>query len=977
MRHSFSSVVATPCFTTSCPPLSHRVKLPPRFIVQRPVDIAIDNNMLEMHPDDLAALNVRACALRFRTVHHAKLFSGACAMRVHTSSTALPTSHSVCSCLRVTWSRCALQGRPATSCLAPTQQVHAPAPPPSQLRGKLRRRFYANVVSQPALQPGSVGVNETIRRNLRLKFPVTLKDSKMSIALGGRKTKEELIMEKMQDRMTVTKVDIRPKLASVRLAALEDIALEGLTGDLHTLFTKPYFEGYPTARAVRVNDLLRIPGAHRVLWFRVTEIQFVPGHGPEAGNRGGQAASGEGAAALAVGDDWGLVAAAATEPVGTRCEVQVEDAPIPKSDVEKEITETGYAEVGGLSEQLVTIREQVELPIRHPKLFSTIGVKAPKGVLMHGPPGTGKTLIARAVSNEVGAFFFQTTGADFMAAGPQVEENIRQAFKRVRENSPGILFIDEIDAIGVNREETQDPVLQRAVATLLTEMDGLKGDEHVMVIAATNRPNSLDPALRRAGRFDTEILIPVPSRAARREILDIMVVNGGMKVKLYDPEKGPGHPDNDDAVNLDLLAQETHGYVGADIKSLCTNAGFSCARRQAGGLLDTEADMVDASVYASLEVLMSDFTSGMKRITPSAMRDVVVQVPDVKFEDIGGLEDVKQELKEMIEFPVKYAALFEDMGTVPPKGALLYGPPGCGKTMLAKAIANECSANFISIKGPQLLSKWFGESEGNVREIFNKARGSAPCVLFFDEIDSIAVARGSTSGGPGISDRIVNQLLAEMDGVGERKNVFVIGATNNIGSVDKAVLRPGRLDQFIYIPLPDPPAVRSILASKLRKMPVDPALDQEALAQACSDKRMSGADIQFLVQEAVQISVRRRVAAKLRGEEAAMWAITPDCFEVAFNLSARASLSESELAKYQADAEAIRRDMGVSQQVTTGAASARWAQQFSMQPSDPRMAAPCDFGTWEEDLAAARAAEEAEAEGKAEGKEASAVEGKE
>jgi len=819
-----------------------------------------------------------------------------------------------------------------------------------QLRGKLRRRFYAHVVSNEKVAVGTVGVNETIRRNLRLKFPVTIVNEKLKVTLRGKKTKEELLMEKMQDRITVTKVEIRPKLASVRLAVLEDIALDGLTGDMNTLFTAPYFADYPSARGVRVNDLLRIPGAQRMLWFRVMEIRFAPGHGPDA--PAGAAAAGSNG--IAIGDDWGLACVGPEEPEGTRCEITVEDAPIPKSAVEKELTGTGYAEVGGLSEQLVTIREQVELPIRHPKLFTSIGVKAPKGVLMHGPPGTGKTLIARAISNEVGAFFFQTTGADFMAAGPQVEENIRQAFKRVRENAPGILFIDEIDAIGVNREETQDPVLQRAVATMLTEMDGLKSDEHVMVIAATNRPNSLDPALRRAGRFDTEILIPVPSRAARREILEIMIVNSGMKVKLFDHEKGAGHPDNTDAVDLDILAAETHGYVGADLKSLCTNAGFSCARRQAAGLLDTEADMVDASVYAALEVLAADFNGAMKRITPSAMRDVVVQVPDVKFEDIGGLEGVKQELKEMIEFPVKYAALFEDMGTVPPKGALLYGPPGCGKTMLAKAIANECSANFISIKGPQLLSKWFGESESNVREIFEKARSAAPCVLFFDEIDSIAVRRGSTTGGPGISDRIVNQLLAEMDGVGERKNVFVIGATNNIMNVDKAILRPGRMDQFIFIPLPDPVAVQSILKAKLKKMPVDPTLDIDQLAQACSDKRMSGADIEFLVQEAVQISVRRRVAAKAKGDAAAsnmVWAITPDCFEIAFNLSARASLSDSELRKYTVEADSIRKEMGVSAQLTTEGAATQWAGKFALAEGDPRLTQPCDIGTWEEDIA--------------------------
>ncbi|CAE7914098.1 CDC48, partial [Symbiodinium sp. KB8] len=461
------------------------------------------------------------------------------------------------------------------------------------------------------------------------------------------------------------------------------------------------------------------------------------------------------------------------------------------------------------------------------------------------------------------------------------EETLRKSFKKAQEEAPSILFIDEIDSIAPNREKVNDEQMRRIVATLLTEMDGMNSGANVIVVAATNRPNSLDPALRRSGRFDTEVVIPVPSRAGRLEILNIMTKEAGMKLKQKNPELPDEHPDNQDAVDLEKLADVTHGYVGADIKSLCTKAAQACVRKRAQGLLDRDASEVPLSLLMELAVTMSDFMDAVKTITPSSLRDVEVSIPNVSFKDIGGLEGVKQELREMVEMPVKCPELFEQMNIMPPKGAMLFGPPGCGKTLLAKAIANECEANFIGIKAGQMLTKWFGESEENVRNVFDKARQAAPCILFFDEMDSIAQKRGMSleSGGP--SDKIVNQLLTEMDGIGERKHVFIIGATNNLGSIDPAVLRPGRLDQFIYIPMPDLAACRSILDANLRKSKVAPDVNRELLARALYEKGCSGADVAGMVQMAAKIGVRRRLAEMKEGNEVKDWSLTAEDFEIA------------------------------------------------------------------------------------------------
>jgi len=406
-------------------------------------------------------------------------------------------------------------------------------------------------------------------------------------------------------------------------------------------------------------------------------------------------------------------------------EIFCEGEPIRREDEER-LDDVGYDDVGGVRKQMAQIRELVELPLRHPQLFKTIGVKPPKGILLYGPPGSGKTLIARAVANETGAFFFLINGPEIMSklAG-ESESNLRKAFEEAEKNAPSIIFIDEIDSIAPKRDKTQGEVERRIVSQLLTLMDGLKSRAHVVVMGATNRPNSIDAALRRFGRFDREIDIGVPDEVGRLEVVRIHTKN----MKLHE------------GVDLEAIAKDTHGYVGADLAALCTEAALQCIREKMD-VIDLEDDEIDAEILASMAVTNDHFKTALGVSNPSALRETVVEVPNVTWDDVGGLEGVKRELQEVVQYPVEHPEKFEKFGMSPSKGVLFYGPPGCGKTLLAKAIANECQANFISVKGPELLTMWFGESEANVREIFDKARGSAPCVLFFDELDSIANQRG-------------------------------------------------------------------------------------------------------------------------------------------------------------------------------------------------------------------------------------------
>lgn len=531
---------------------------------------------------------------------------------------------------------------------------------------------------------------------------------------------------------------------------------------------------------------------------------------------------------------------------------------------------------------------------------------------MYGPPGTGKTLIARAVANETGAFFFLINGPEIMSklAG-ESESNLRKAFEEAEKNSPAIIFIDEIDSIAPKRDKVNGEVERRIVSQLLTLMDGMKSRSNVVVIAATNRPNSIDPALRRFGRFDRELDIGIPDETGRLEILSIHTKN----MKL------------DEDVNLEAVAKETHGHVGADLAQLCTEAAMNCIREKMD-LIDLEADTIDAAVLDSMAVTQDHFKMALGNSNPSALRETVVEIPNVTWDDVGGLEDVKRELQELVGYPVEHPEQYEKFNMSPPHGVLFYGPPGCGKTLLAKAIANECQSNFISIKGPELLTMWFGESEANVREIFDKARQAAPCVLFFDELDSIAKARGGSSGDAGgAGDRVINQILTEMDGMGSKKNVFIIGATNRPDIIDPAIMRPGRLDQLLYIPLPDEKSRINILKANLRKTPIAEGVDIGYLAR--NTVGFSGADLTEICQRACKLAIRESIEAavrskKQRAEQAAATGqevmedvdeedpvpcITKSHFEQAMSF-ARRSVSDNEIRKYEMFASNLRHARG-------------------------------------------------------------------
>merc|ERR1719468_763074 len=552
------------------------------------------------------------------------------------------------------------------------------------------------------------------------------------------------------------------------------------------------------------------------------------------------------------------------------------------------------------------IKEMVELPLRHPSLFKAIGVKPPRGILLYGPPGTGKTLLARAVANETGAFFFLINGPEIMSklAG-ESESNLRKAFEEAEKNSPAIIFIDELDSIAPKREKTHGEVERRIVSQLLTLMDGLKQRSQTIIMAATNRPNSIDPALRRFGRFDREVDIGIPDAVGRLEILRIHTRN----MKLGDD------------VDLEQVASETHGHVGADLAALCSEAALQQIREKMD-LIDLEDDTIDAEVMDSLAVSMENFRFAMGKSTPSALRETVVEVPNVTWADIGGLENVKKELQELVQYPVEHPEKFLKFGMMPSKGVLFYGPPGCGKTLMAKAVANECQANFISVKGPELLTMWFGESEANVRDVFEKARQAAPCVLFFDELDSIAQQRGGSSGdGGGAADRVMNQLLTDMDGVGAKKNVFIIGATNRPDIIDTALMRPGRLDQLIYIPMPDYESRLGILRATLRKSPVSKDVDLEYLA-AQTDK-FTGADLTEICQSACKLAIREEIERDIERQrikeesgdmeddddddedEDTMPEILPAHFENAVR-NARRSVSDRDLAQYASFAQTLQ-----------------------------------------------------------------------
>jgi len=520
-------------------------------------------------------------------------------------------------------------------------------------------------------------------------------------------------------------------------------------------------------------------------------------------------------------------------------EVKISEKPVKEGT--SNIPKVTYEDIGGLGEEVKRVREMIELPLRHPELFERLGVEAPKGVLLHGPPGTGKTLLAKAVAGETSANFVTIGGPEIMSKFyGESEERLREIFKQAQENAPTIVFIDEIDSIAPKREEVTGETERRVVAQLLSLMDGLEARGKVVVIGATNRPNALDPAIRRPGRFDREIEINPPNREGRLDILQIHT---------------RGMPLEKD-VDLEKLADLTHGYVGADLSALTKEAAMH-SLRQILPELDLELETIPMEVLNKLTVSREDFLAALREMQPSSLREVFVETPNVKWDQIGGLRDAKRELQEAVEWPLKYAAVFEHMSATPPKGVLLYGPPGTGKTLLAKAVATESQANFINVKGPEFLSKWVGESEKAVRETFRKARQAAPCIIFMDEIDSIAPVRGGEADSH-VTERVISQMLTEIDGLQSLHNVVIIAATNRPDMLDPALLRPGRFDRLVAIPAPDLEGRKQILRIHTAKKPLAEDVDLDELAKRTDS--YTGADLAALTNEAVMLTIRSLVA---------------------------------------------------------------------------------------------------------------------
>jgi transitional endoplasmic reticulum ATPase len=516
---------------------------------------------------------------------------------------------------------------------------------------------------------------------------------------------------------------------------------------------------------------------------------------------------------------------------------------IPKAGA-KGVPRVSYEDIGGLKNEVQKVREMIELPLRHPEIFDRIGIEAPKGVLLHGPPGTGKTLLAKAVANETNANFYSISGPEIMSKFyGESEERLREVFKEAEENAPSIIFIDEIDSIAPKREEVSGDVEKRVVSQLLTLMDGIQSRGKLVVIGATNRPNAIDPALRRPGRFDREIDIGIPDEQGR---LDILLIHSR------------GMPLTED-VNLESIAKVTHGFVGADLEALSKEAAMRSLRRILPEI-NLEQPKIPVEILNKIKITKQDFDEALRDVQPSAMREVLVQRPNVGWEDIGGLQQVKEELAEAIEWPLKHANLFAEANVEPPKGILLYGPPGTGKTMIAKAVAATSEANFISIKGPELISKWVGESEKGVREVFRKARQAAPCVIFFDELDAVAPRRGGSEGDAHVTERLLSQMLTELDGLEDLKGVVVIGATNRPDIIDEALLRPGRFDRILEVPAPDKEARKHIFQIHTKKKPLESDVNLDKLVEMTEG--MTGADIAALVNAAAMTAIKEHVRQK-------------------------------------------------------------------------------------------------------------------
>jgi len=500
-----------------------------------------------------------------------------------------------------------------------------------------------------------------------------------------------------------------------------------------------------------------------------------------------------------------------------------------------------YEDIGGLGHEIQRIREMIELPLKHPEVFERLGIDAPKGVLLYGPPGCGKTLIARAVANETDAHFITINGPEIIHKFyGESEARLRQIFEEAKKNAPSIIFLDEIDAIAPKREHVVGDVEKRVVAQLLALMDGLDNRGHVIVIAATNIPGALDPALRRPGRFDREISIPIPDQNARLSVLEI---------------HSRGMPLSED-VNLNKLAEITHGFVGADLQALCREAAMLCLRKIIPEM-DLGASDIPYETMMNLKVSMDHFIEALKEIEPSALREVFVEIPNVRWEDVGGLETVKQQIREAVEWPLKYPDMFKQAKINTPKGILLYGPPGTGKTLLAKAVANETKVNFISVKGPALISKYVGESERGIRDVFKKAKQAAPCIIFFDELDVIVPRRGE-GGDSHVTERVIGQFLTEMDGIEELKGVLVLAATNRMDQIDPALLRAGRFDYLVEIPIPDEETRLKIFQVHTKDKPLQKGLNMKRFA--LETEGMTGADIELICKKAALTTIRNAIS---------------------------------------------------------------------------------------------------------------------
>lgn len=599
----------------------------------------------------------------------------------------------------------------------------------------------------------------------------------------------------IDDNVHIQKVT-PPKLEQIVLSPTEDLNVVGL---------EEYLPDLLEGRVVTKGDIIPVNMMGHKIGFVVTTI--IPTNGS------------------------GIIATSTDFAIGS----------VPKTG-NKAIARVNYEDVGGLRHEIQKVREMIELPMRHPEIFDRIGIEAPRGVLLFGPPGTGKTLLAKAVANETNANFYSIGGPEIMSKFyGESEERLRETFKQAQENAPSIIFIDEIDSIAPKREEVSGDVEKRVVSQLLTIMDGLESRGKVVVIAATNRPDALDPALRRPGRFDREIEIGIPDQKGRQEILEIHT--RGMPLT--------------EEVKLSSIAKVTHGFVGADLEAVCREAAMKSLRNVLPEI-NLEESKIPVETLNKIKIKPHDFETALKEVQPSALREVYVQSPNVKWTEIGGLESIKEELREAIEWPMKHSDLFTEADIVPPKGLLLYGPPGTGKTLIAKAVATNSDANFISIKGPELLSKWVGESEKGIREVFRKARQASPCVVFFDELDSVAPRRSSSgSGDSHVGDRLVSQLLTEMDGLQDLNGVVVIGATNRPDIIDEALLRPGRFDRILEIPLPDNDSIKEILKIHMVRKPIDKSVELNKLVELC--KGLSGADIAALVNAAALSAIKEHI----------------------------------------------------------------------------------------------------------------------